>query len=420
MNGALYHLDRNDRVAFYTTHCTHQSITGNRPDLLYPLNYFDAGTEKILRDLTSSVARCGTQAWKPVRPNPSMAEVIMGIAKSLVDKDLRHRRAHVVLLSPAAHTLHDVSQSCPSLCVHQINPATIPFRRSPDVSDMDCVKKCCENVFISNRSQYQSLQGRIKRIVKYARSLKPVGRISQVYVDLRARDGCEIVDFSGDKDIASLRLGQIHTVFAKICVKRSATKEVDLLSRNPIFNSSLDVKDLRQQLQNAATVAAVKVHLLDVQIYHQNSLHGSDYWNYTETPFFVLRKLGGLAPPVSTAVEVQKRRLFRIFVQLHVDAAIKEAGAILATLTDNQEPLERLFRRILREVEHYQRVLEYEQEHRRRLPLCPGPIAIETSPHEWLVEVWSRKKTKRQGVAVVEEEEINGLIDGLYGLERLG
>lgn len=36
------------------------------------------------------------------------------------------------------------------------------------------------------------------------------------------------------------------------------------------------------------------------------------------------------------------------------------------------------------------------------------------------MDVWNRKKTKRQGIAVVEEEEISGLIDGLHGLERLG
>jgi hypothetical protein len=420
VNGALYQLDRNDRVALYTTHCTHQSITGNRPDLLFPLGYFDTDTEGTFRNLTASIAKCGTQAWKPPRPNPSMADVILSVAKSLEDKNLRHRRTHVVLLSPAAHILHDVSQSCPNLYIHQINPAAIPFQRSPDAGDVDCMEECCKNVFISNWSQYQSLQGRIKRILKYARSVKPVGEISQVCIDLRARDGCEIIECSGKKDIASLRLGQVHTVFAKLRVTRSATKEVDLVSQNPILNSSLDIKDLRQQLQNAATVGAVKVHLLDVQVYHQNTLHGSDCWNYTETPCLVVRELGGLAPPFDTAVEVHKRKLFRRFVQLEMDAAAKEAGVILADLTNNQDPLQKLVQRILKEVERYRQVLEYEQEHRQRLPLCPGPIAIETSPHEWLVDVWSRKKTKRQGVAVVEEEEITGLIDGLHGLERLG
>ncbi|KAF1930098.1 uncharacterized protein M421DRAFT_414073 [Didymella exigua CBS 183.55] len=420
VNSALYHIDRSDRVALYTTHCTHQSVTGNRPDVLFPLGHFNTNTEETFRDLTASIAKCGTQAWKPPRPNPLMAEVILGVVKSVEDKNLKYRRTHVVLLSPAAHILHDVSKSCPDLYVHQINPAAIPFRRSPDASDVQCVEECCKNFFISNWNQYQSLPGRIKRVLKYARSVKPVGEINKVCVDLRARDGCEIVEFSGNKDIASLRLGQVHTVFAKVRVGRSATKEVDLLSKNPIFNSSLDVKDLRQQLQNAATVGAVKVHLLDVQVYHQNTLHGNDCWNYTETPFLVVRDLGGLAPPFDTAVEVQKRRLFHDFVQLQSDAAKAEANAFLASLTNSQGPLKRLVQRTLKEVDRYEQVLKYEQEHRQRLPLCPGPIAIEASPHEWLVGVWNRKKIKRQGIAMVEEEEINGLIDGLYGLERLG
>ncbi|KAF3034622.1 hypothetical protein E8E12_006335 [Didymella heteroderae] len=420
VNSALYHLDRSDRVALYTTHCTHQSVTGNRPDLLFPLGHFNTGTEETFRDLTASIAKCGTQSWKPPRPNPSMAEVILGVAKSLEDKAMSHRRTHVVLLSPTAHILHDVSKSCPHFYIHQINPAAIPFRRSPDDGDTNCMEECCKNVFISNWSQYQSLPGRIKRILEYARSVKPVGEISQVCVDLRARCGCEIVECSGNKDIASLRLGQVHTVFAKLRVTRSATKEVDLLSQNPIFNSSLNAKDLRQQLQNAAAVGAVKVHLFDVQVYHQNTLHGNDCWNYTETPFLIVHDLGGLAPPFDTALEVHKRQLFWNFIQLQTDEAKKEAEAFLSTLNDDQAPLEKLVQRILREVERYQQVLEYEQEHRQRLPLCPGPVAIEYSPHEWLMDVWSRRKTKRQGIAVVEEEEISGLIDGLHGLERLG
>ena len=420
MNNALYHLDQGDRVALYTTHCTHQSVTGNRPDLLFPIEPFNSDTEETFRNLTTSIAKCGTQTWKPPRPNPSMAEVILSVARSLEDKDMKRQRTHVVLLSPASHILHDVSKSYPDLYIHQINPASVPYRRLPDVGDTQCIEECCQNVFISNWNHFQSLPGRIKRILKYARSIKPVGKISQVCIDLRVRDGCEIIECSGSKDIASLRLGQVHTIFAKIRTARSATKAVDLLSTNPVFNSSLDVKDLRQQLQNAVTVGAIKAHLLDVQVYHQNSLHGTDCWNYTETPFFVVRDLGGLAPPFDTAVEVHKRQLFHRFVQLDADTARSEAETLLSTLNDGQEPLKKLVRRILWDVDRYQQVLEYEQEHRQKLPLCPGPIAIEASTHEWLVDAGNRKKTKRRGVAVVEEEEISGLIDGLHGLERLG
>lgn len=406
-------------MALYTTHCTHLPITGNKPDLLFALQPFSTDTEDIFRDLNATTAKYGTQSWKPAQPNPSMAEVILGVAKSLEGKNLKNRRTHVVLLSPAAHILHDVSKTCPDLYIHQINPAAVPFRCRPNVSEAECNEDCCKNVFISNWSHFQSLPGRIKRILKYARSVMPVGDITKVCIDVRAKDGCEIVEYQGMKDIACLRLGQVHTIFAKVRTLRSAIKEVDLLSRNPVFNSSLDHKELRQQLQNAVTVGAVKAHLLDVQVYHQNTLHATDCWNYTETPFFVIRDLGGLAPPLDIAVEVHKRQLFDKFIQLDTDTAKSEAEVILSTLTVHQEPLRKFVQRIFKELDRYQQVLEYEKEHRQKLPLCPGPIIIEASPHEWLVDMWNRKSSKRQGVTVVGDE-FSGLIDSLHGLERLG
>ncbi|KAH6633391.1 hypothetical protein C7974DRAFT_433432 [Boeremia exigua] len=420
VNSAIYNLREGDRVALYTTHCTHQAVTGNRPDLLFPISPYTLDTEEIFRGLSTSIAKYGTQAWKPPRPNPSMAEVILGIAKSLKKHGLKEQRTHVVLLSPASHILHDVSKSCPDLYIHQINPAPLPFRRLPGLSDIQCGEECCKNVFIRNWTHIQSLPYHMKRILEYARSIKPAGGISQICIDIRARDGCEVIKCVGSKDIASLRVGQVYTIFVKVRTTRSATKAVDLQSKNPIFNSSLDIKDLRQQLQNAVTVGAVKVHILDVQLYHRSRWHGADCWNYAETPFLVVRELGGLARPYDTAIEVQKRRLFHAFAQLDAKAARLEANSLLPTLAPIQEPLKRFVQHMVCELEHHQRVLEYEQEHRQRLPLCPGPIDIETSPHERFEEMWDRRSNKRHGVAMVEEEEISGLIDGLHGLERLG
>ncbi|KAJ4359101.1 hypothetical protein N0V95_002495 [Ascochyta clinopodiicola] len=421
VNSALNHLDRGDRVALYTTHCTHRSVTGNRPNLLYPIHPFGLDTEKVFRAITATIAKCGTQSWKPPRPNPSMADVILGVAKSLKNKNLKDRRTHVVLFSPAAHVMHDVSRSCPDLYIHQINPAAVPYRRVLNIGDVGCNEECCENISISNWSHFQSLPGRLKYILKHARSMKPVGEITKVCIDIRTKDGCEVIECLGAKDITSLRLGQAHTIFANVRTTRSATKAIDLSSEDPVFNSSLNVKDLRMQLQSAVTVGAVKAHLLDVQVYYQNTLHETNCWIYTETPFLVVRDLGSLAPPINTAVEVHRRKLFQKFTQLDVDVAKVEAGALLSTLTKDQDSLTKLVQRIYKEVDRYQRVLDYEREHRQKLPLCPGPIAIEASPHGWLTDAWNRKKSKRQGVAVVdEEEEISGLIDGLYGLERLG
>lgn len=349
-----------------------------------------------------------------------MAEVILGVVRSLERTNLKSRRTHVVLLSPAAHILHDVSKSRPDLYIHQVNPAAVPFRRFSEVGEPECHNDCCKNVFISNWGHFQSLPGRMKRIVKYARSLKPVGEITKVCIDVRAKDGCKITECVGLKDIANLRLGQVHTIFAKLQITRSAMRAVDLLSKNPVFNSSLDHKELRQQLQNAAIVGAVKAHLLDVQVYHQNSLHATDCWNYTETPFLVIRDLGGLAPPFDTTMEALKRRLFHKFVQLDAFSASIDAEAMLSSLTEAQGLLTKFVNRILKEVDHHQQVFEYEQDHRQKLPLCPGPITIEATPHEWLSDLWNRNKTKRRGVAVAENEELSGLIDRLHGPERLG
>lgn len=349
-----------------------------------------------------------------------MAEVILGIARSLEKNGMRTQRTHVVLFSPAAHVFHDVSKYRSDFYIHQINPAPVPYRRVPGLSDMGCTEGCCKNVSISNWSHVQDLPSRIKRILKYARLNKPVGEINQVSIDLRVRDGCEIIECLGSKDITNLRLGQVHMIFVKLRTTRSATKAVNLLSKNPVFNSVLDSKDLRQQLHNTVAVGAVKAHLLDVQVLHQNGLHGQDCWNYTEAPFLIIRDLGGLAPPFSAAVEVHKRRMFYSCVQLDAEPARSEAQSLLSSLGHHQEASRKVVQRMIRELDHYQQVLEYEQEHRQKLPLCPGPIAIEASPHEWLVDMWNRRKTKRQGVAVVEEEKISGLIDGLHGLEHLG
>lgn len=419
MNSALYHLDRGDRVALYTTHCTHQSVTGNRPDSLFPIGPFISDTEAVFRDLTASVAKCGSQAWMPPRPNPSMAEVILSIARSLKNKNLKSYRTHVILLSPAAHVLHDLSKSYPDLFIHLINPAPLPYHRLPSLNDAVCAENCCKNVFINNWNHLQTLPSCIKRILKYARSESPVGETSKVSIDLRTKDGCEVIEVLGSKDIAGLRLGQVHTVFAKLRTIRSATKEVDLLSKDPVFNSSLDIKTLRQQLQNSVAVGAANSHLLDIQILHQNTLHGSDCWNYTQTPFIVVNELGGLAPPFDTAAEVLKRRLFHTAVEHGSNSARSEAEILLQSLEPDRGTLKRSVQRLVREIDHYEQVLQYEQKHRQKLPLCPGPIILETSPHGWLEDVWNRKMTKRQDVAMLEEE-ISGLIDGLHGLERLG
>ncbi|KAF2130630.1 hypothetical protein P153DRAFT_396022 [Dothidotthia symphoricarpi CBS 119687] len=420
VNGAFYYMNHGDRVALYTTHCTHHMISGNRPDLHYPLRPHGKDTGEIFRDLTASIGQHGTQTCHPPRPNPTMTEVVLSVVKSFKGQNLKNGRTHIILLSPAAYTLHNVSEVFPDIYIHKLNPAILPYRRDPELQDTVCVERCCENVFISNWASYQSVHGRIKRILKHARSQKPVGNITDVCIDLRTRNGCEVIELVGSKDIPYLRLGQVHSLFARVRVTKHETSYVDLDSSDPVFNSSLDVEELRQELLNATIKGATKVHLFDVQVYHRNSLHTTDCWNYTETPFFIIRDLGDLAPPIDTALEVYKRQYFSHFISMTADVAKAEADNILALLDDDNEQAKEVVERMAAEIRYHQHVLEYEKNHRQKLPLCPGPVAIEASPHEWLVDLWDRKKTKRKGVAGVKGEDAGHLIGDSNGREQLG
>jgi hypothetical protein len=406
-------------VALYTTHCTHHTVTGNRPDLHYPIRPFCADTGATIRELTSRIAQFGTQVWDPPRPNPSMTDVILGIVRSIEGQDLKTGRMHVILLSPAAHVLHDVSKHFPDLYIHRISPATLPYRRDPELQDTVCLETCCKNVFASNWSKYQSTPSRIKRILKNARSEKPVGELTGMTVDIRTRAGCEVIDFYGSKEVPYLYPGQIHTLFVRVRVARAKTQDIDVESPNPILKSALEFRGLKQELLNAAALGASKVHALDVQVLHQNSLHTAEHWNYTETPLILTRELGGLSPPVDTSMEVFKRQYFYELTQGPAGVAKVKAEEISAAVHENNEQAAKLIKRMSKELECHLAIKEYEQNYRQKLPLCPGPIGIESSPsaHEWLTDLWNRKKYKRE--FGVQGEDIAGLTGGI-NRQRLG
>jgi hypothetical protein len=414
-------MGRGDRVALYTTHCTHHAVTGNRPDMHYPMRPFCTDIEETFRELTARIAQFGTQVWDPPRPNPSMTDVILGITRSIECQDLKTGRTHVILLSPAAHVLHDVSKHFPDLYVHQISPAALPYRRDPEFQDTMCFDSCCKNVFASNWSKYQSTPGRIKRILKNARSEKPVGELTGMTVDIRMKAGCELIESYGNQEVSQLYAGHIHTLFARVRVTKSETQAINLESANPILKSALDSKGLRQELLNVAAVGASKVHLLDVQILHQNSLHPVDHWTYTETPLILIRELGGLAPPLDTSMEVYKRLYFYKLTQDPAAVAKVKAEEISTTLPENHEQARKLIQRMSKEIECHLATQEYEKNYRQKLPLCPGPIDIESSPsaHEWLTDLWNRKKTKREFMAGFQDEDITPLTNGI-NRQRLG
>jgi hypothetical protein len=411
INGALFHMRRGDRLALYTTHCVHNTVNGNKPEVHYPLQSISTDIEEVFQELTAKICRYGTQAWEPTRPNPPMADVVLGVARSLTGQAPKKGRTHLILLSPAAHVLHGVSRTFSKLLIHRINPAALPFRREPELEDMICFDSCCKNVFVSNWSSYQSVPGRIKRILKNARSKSHAGELTNISVDMRARAGCEIIESLGSKNISHLRLGQIHTIFARVSVTKDKTQGVNLSSFNPVFNSSLDAKGMRQELQNAVTVGAIKAHLFDVQLYHRNSVHPGDVWNYTETPLVCIRELGGLAPPLNSALEVYKRQYFHKFTQLTTDEAMNAAHNLLAVLHPDNEIARKVVACLYKEIACQVKIRKYEQDHRQKLPLCPGPIDIEP-PHEWFLDMWSRRKDRRQGFT----GELSSLVQGL---ERL-
>jgi hypothetical protein len=190
-------------------------------------------------------------------------------------------------------------------------------------------------------------------------------------------------------------------------VNKNQTQAVDLDSVNPIFKSSLEVKGLRQVLQNAVSLGAIKVHLLDVQLYHRNSIHTIDCWNYTEAPVVITRELGGLAIPIDTAIETYKRLYFHKFVQLSTNEAKMEADNLLAILDVNNDAARQVVERMRHEITCQAKTRQYEQDFRQKLPLCPGPVELET-PHEWLLELWSKRKGKRNGIA--ESQTVSSLI----------
>jgi len=364
--------------------------------VIYPIRPVCADVDEIFRDLTSRIAHSGSQLWHPPRPNPTMGDVILGIAGSMAGEHLKAGRTHVIVLSPAAHVLHKVSKSFPDIYIHRINPAFLPYRREPEFQDTICLKDCCKNVFASNWSKYQSTSGRIKRILKNARSEQPVGELLDLKVEIRTKAGCEILVESGSKEIRRLFPGQVHTLFVWIRINKAETQGVNLNSDNPILNSCLDANGLRQELQNCVRVGATKVNPLDVQLLHRSSLHPTRSWMYTEAQLIFTRELGGLAPLLDTSMEFYKRQLFCNLSRVSANEAKAVAEATLDTLPKNHEQAKMLLERMSQEIELHLAIRRYEKEYRQRLPLCPGPTDVEAS-HKWLHELWARRRNKRSG-----------------------
>jgi hypothetical protein len=389
VNNALWHLQEGDRLALYTTNCTHHPISGTRPDLLWPIRPFSVDTPSKIRELTISIGERGTQTWHPPRPNPPMADIVIGVAKSLENRKLRDGRTHLILLSPTLHVLHDVSKALSSLYIHQISPAVLPCRSNALSTVSKCYDACCKNVFVSNWDSYQSPHSAMKRIIYQARSERPVGKITRVSIDIETKKGCELLEYIGTQSIPVLHLGQVHTLFARVRVIRSEVQEMMLRSDDDTCDLLLD-EPLRQELEKAVAVGAANAHLFDVQVLHRDSLHGAGYWSYSESPLCVVQGLGDSVPPSGFTAEVYNRHIFHRFTRLDLAAARTEVDEVLAILPNHSNPV---LMAIAQEIDHHDEILQYEVEFRQKLPLCLGPVPIEPSDHEWLTDIWSGQKS---------------------------
>lgn len=398
---ALYHLSRGDRVALYTTHCTHNVVSGTVPDMILPLRSFCTETEETLRELINDIGACGTQTLEPPRPNPTMSDVVLAVAKSLENKDISQNRTHMIILTPTTNVLHAISQTFPRLYIHQMSPGVLPFRHSEELQDRICEEPCCENVFVSNWAHYQSPSSRIKQIIRDARSEKPLGKITNVHVEIRTKKGCEVVEIEGTSEIGRLRLGQVHSFFVRVHITRSETQELDLEMIDPVLHSSLG-ETLRQDLRNAQAIGATSVHLLTVQVVHQNSLQPPNCWNYTESQLVVTKDLGGLASPINLPLELYKRQFFHRFSRhdANADSAQPELEILAVATPDTYEELKQLAQRMSKEIRCHKAILEYEMAYRQKLPIRPGPICLDVA-HDWLAEKWDEKRNKRKGLAII-------------------
>ncbi|KAF2706945.1 hypothetical protein K504DRAFT_470937 [Pleomassaria siparia CBS 279.74] len=385
--GALNFFNNSDRVSLYATHCTHETVSGTVPELMYPLRQLSKESKDELRDMMLSIGHQGAQKWSPVRPNPSITDVVIAVAKSLDNRNPRTGRTHILLLSPAASNMHSLFKTHPELRVHHVNPAVIPAPGLQRLGAATCSEICCANFALHNSNHYQSVPGVVKQIIRYARSESPVGDVTNVHAEIRTQKGCKVITVEGSKDVRRLRPGQVHSFFIRVRVTSFETQEVDLNKEDPVFQSCLNSNYVRQDLQNAAARGGSKVHLLTVQVTNQTSLHDSTTWQYSEEHLFAIKTLGHLARPLDVSAEVYRRALFFMMSRLDPNEAgeqIQELGGRLPVMDPG---LKKNVERLQKEIAYHKEVVEYESNSRQTLSICHGPVHV-PNPHEWVITRW--------------------------------
>ena len=376
---ALRQLSTNDRVALYTTAGNDVLGMKSAPENLVPLRSVDQDTRLLFQNMVSRVTKNGTPTWTSPCLKISMQDTILDIVFSLRRSFVRSERCHMMLLSPRLNMFHELSGMFPSLRIHQINPAVIPFRRDEDCGQMNCLQECCRNMSNGNWINYQSVSGCIRERILRARAESSPGIITDIHASLRPNSGCEIVRIENNTNMESLQAGQVFSFLARVRVSPPHTLPIDPNLDDTLFQDSLDATNVRQELRVAEALGATLTDILTVQVFYKNSLNPAGTWSYTEAPLVVIKRLGKLPHPHGYAQDIYKRRIFHItrtFSNLTADKELRR----LATEASFKEPeLQQVVADALKELDWQRAVLKYEATARQELPLCADSVGMSQS-----------------------------------------
>lgn len=385
----LFRLEPNDRIAIYTTHCTHEKVASNTPELWFAFDFVNKHCIEALHKLLEEVNDLGCQTPELRRCNPGLSEVIRSIANSIEGMNPRHGQTHVIFLSPKAVTIHNVSPQQPHLYVHQINVALLPFHGYDEPEkQLLCDDPCCDGVSFDNMVHFQSPTARVAQILRYGRCQKPFNAVHSIHLDLRRQSGCEVTQIRGSTTLPFLHLGQVHTIFAEIKVDRSEVQEARMGGTEGIRKSSLLAHNFSHDMMVAKELDAVKVHLLSVRVEHRDSYRPHHQYTVFETPFFAFKALGRVSEPMDVAHELYMRRFFYELNRLEPAAAKAElarlAGTMKPEVKDWAGPM---LDGMAKAIRKYQTLVEHEGSKHQGLPAFVGPVEINRSPHRHLREL---------------------------------
>ena len=224
----------------------------------------------------------------------------------------------------------------------------------------------------------------MKKIFRYARSESPVGEVANLHINIQPRAGCQVLKCVSVKDLRRLRPGQLHTSFVYIRVTEPQTQEIDLNNNDSILRSSWNKNSLKRDTQNALDMGASEVHLLTVQLLYQDSLDDVGSWRYIESPLFAFRKLGNIAEPQSTTLELYRPFFFFIMSRLRLDIAVEEIIKLTSRVEAMEQGVRNYIECVQSEILFHKEITEYENVTRRDLTHHYAPIHI-PDPHEWVV-----------------------------------